>query len=103
MNFQFSYIGWLMQAPRSPVDIDIDLYNYTTEKPNGRVKYVGYFNEMWKNLGQMESLMKMTNENLTYICINDLMDHSEPESATAKFYLEQFYKAMYPRKSSFEV
>ena len=56
-----------------------------------------------KNLGQMESLMRMTNQNLTYICINDLMDHSEPEAANAKFYLEQFYKAMYPRKSSFEV
>ena len=103
MNFQFSYVGWLMQAPRSAISIDIDLYNYTTEEKNGRTKYVGYFNEMWKNLGQLESLMKMTNENLTYYCINDLMDHSEPEAATAKFYLEQFYETMYPQKSSFEV
>ena len=103
MNYQPSYVGWLQQAPRSAVDIDIDLYNYTTEEKHGRTKYVSYYNEMWKNLGQLESLTKMTNENLTYICINDLMDHSEPEAATAKFYLEQFYQLMYPQKSSFEV
>ena len=31
------------------------------------------------------------------------MDHTKPESVTAKLELEKFYEAIYPHKSEFEL
>ena len=38
-----------------------------------------------------------------FLCINDLMDHTKPESETAKKELEKFYETIYPHKSEFEI
>ena len=40
---------------------------------------------------------------IQFLCVNDLMDHSQPESAIAKQELEKFYETIYPFKSEFEL
>ena len=40
---------------------------------------------------------------LKFLCINDLMEHEKPEAVQAKSVLENFYKELYPMKSSFEL
>ena len=52
---------------------------------------------------QLERIRDMLKQQLKFLCINDVMDHEEPEAVNAKNVLNKFYLELYPEKSSFEL
>merc|ERR1712131_392745 len=101
MQPEFSYAHWLREAPKSShVTVDQEKYKYELVQ-GGPVAYVSYRNDMKKNKPSIDRQIK--SKTTKFLCINDLMDHSKPESATAKLELEKFYETIYPHKSEFEL
>ena len=52
---------------------------------------------------QLQSIRNLLKKQLTFLCVNDLMDHEEPDVVMAKKALDEFYLELYPEKSSFEL
>jgi hypothetical protein len=101
MQPEFSYAHWLREAPKSShVKVDQEKYKYELVK-GGPVAYISYRNDMKKNKPAIDRQIK--SKTTKFLCVNDLMDHTKPESATAKLELEKFYETIYPHKSEFEI
>ena len=102
MQPEFSYAGWVFEAPKSPfVTLDHpELYKAKSAGPPEF--YISYYNNMTLNRTPMDNFMRMR-DSIKFLCVNDLMEHDQPESIEAKRELKNFYDKLYPTKSSFEL
>jgi len=101
MQPEFGYAHWLKEATKSEnVKVDPKKYKHQIVK-GGPLAYISYKNDMKKNKPALERQVKSTKTK--FLCINDLMDHTKPESETAKKELQTFYETIYPHKSEYEV
>ena len=106
MQTQFSYAGWLFEAPKSEfVQLEnSDIYK-STRIGSGDVYYMPYWNDMKKNQGRMKKFVneQSKSKKWKFLCVNDLMEHEKPQAKVAKKNLANFYKKLYPKKSVFEL
>ena len=120
MQIEFSYIHWLMEAPKSTsVTVDADLYkSYIHHDSLGEIGYVIYqidmpsvssffqknsINGNIQNVKALSRILKGVTGHLKYLCINDLLEHDKSGADDAKMYLKIFYEALYPNKSKLEL
>ena len=102
MQFEFSYVNWLLEAPKSElVTVDQELYKSSQLKTN-TIFYMPFWTDMKKNTNKLEEFEKKK-DHIKFMCINDLMDHTDPKSTESKKELMIFYNSIYPNKSQFEL
>ena len=103
MQPEFSYAGWVFEAPKSPF---VHLKNpklYKARREGGHaIFYISYRTNMEKNRGPMKSFMNQKGH-IKFLCVNDLLEHEKPEADGAKRELKIFYDKLYPKKSCFEL
>ena len=103
MQPEFSYAGWVFEAPKSPF---VHLKNpklYKARREGGHaIFYISYWTNMEKNRGPMKSFMNQKGH-IKFLCVNDLLEHEKPEADGAKRELKIFYDKLYPKKSCFEL
>jgi len=103
MQPEFSYAGWVFEAPKSPFVTLEHPELYKAKKEGGSaIFYISYWTNMAKNRGPMSSFMSRR-KSIKFLCVNDLLDHEKPEAIEAKRELKKFYDKIYPTKSSFEL
>ena len=66
-------------------------------------KLIGHHLEHVTKIFYLKHLSPASRKYFKFLCINDLMDHTKPESVTAKKELQNFYETIYPHKSEFEI
>ena len=103
MQFAFSYANWLLEAANSSQTTlnNPDLYRSSRTRTN-TIFYMPFYTEMAKNEAKLAEF-DAKRDHIKFLCINDLMDHSDPANAESKLKLTMFYEKIYGNKSQFEL
>ena len=106
MQPEFSYAGWLFEAPKSKF---VKLENPDTYKStrigSSDFYYISYWTDIKKTRPKLDKFLKEQpkSKKWKFLCVNDLMEHEKPEAKEAKKQLAIFYEKLYPKKSVFEL
>ena len=102
MQFQFAYTHWLVEANQTDFKLtQPDLYKAIKIK-HVPVFYFPYRTSPSQNKMYLDSFKKKK-QTAKFLCVNDVMNHEDPENEKAIKKLIQFYEELYPQKSSFEL
>ena len=101
MQTQFSYNNWLLEAPKSSAPITPGIYK-ATRVSTTELYYIPWWTKMTKNKANIDRFFKIKHS-IKFLCVNDLMEHDQPEAAIARQELENVYNRLYPHKSHFEL
>ena len=106
MQPEFSYAGWLFEAPKSKfVKLENpDIYK-STRIGSSDFYYISYWTDIKKTRPKLDKFLKEQpkSKKWKFLCVNDLMEHEKPEAKEAKKQLAIFYEKLYPKKSVFEL
>ncbi|CAD5119659.1 DgyrCDS8253 [Dimorphilus gyrociliatus] len=105
MQFSFTYFYYLMSAQNN---FSISEIFNQIDTDSSRFEIVGEDDIMFKMIhsnishviGQLDEVRKQSKK---FICLNDNIDHKSKHAKTVKAILQDFYEAMFPIPSQFEL
>ena len=104
IQYEFAYINWLMEAPKSQMRNKIDPYLYRTRiVGTDDFHYISYGSGTTSQNRQKLKTILNQQDRIKFLCIQDNIDYSnENKSSRQLNEIQELYQALFPDKSKYE-